>query len=88
MNKNKYKTQSLALASAIFTTSVAFLDSIEKDYSTNRATFCFTFTNKSNLDKIIKSFWNKDLNVDCLTYFENIKQIKNRLYAEKGIYEK
>ena len=88
MKINQYKTQSLALASALLATSSASLSSITIDQFSRRATFCFNHSDQLKLEKNIQRFWDKDLLVDCSTYFETVKHIKNRLYSEKGTYEK
>jgi hypothetical protein len=88
MKINQYKTQSLALASALLATSSASLSSISIDQFSQRATFCFNHSNQSKIEEIIQRFWGKNLPVDCSTYFEALKHIKNQLYSEKGTYEK
>lgn len=81
MNKDKniYSTQSLALASAIQLVSTSKLQSIERSPD-GKATFVFDRTDE--LDKVIELFWQKNLLIDAFSYFEALRYIKSRLYAE------
>lgn len=77
MDKSKlYKTNSLALASAI---SLFFpVIEIEKDELENNCAFCFEDT--PQLRELISNYWNKKLLVDASEHFDQIKTLKARIY--------
>lgn len=78
-DKNYYKTTSLALAAAIVATSSAKLSHIESGHQ--KATF--VFERSPHLDQVIERFWQKNLPIDCQTYFEALRYVKSRLYEGK-----
>lgn len=80
MNQNEYATSSLSLAAAIQVASKSKLQSVSKPQESHRAIFVFNKT--EDLPEVIQRFWQKSLNVDALSFFETIKQIKSRLYEE------
>jgi len=81
INQDKYqKVTSLALATAIQLASKDKLLRVEK--VTDRQ-FAFVFENTSDVSQIAYKFWNKDLLLDALSYFETLRYIKSRLYSEK-----
>jgi hypothetical protein len=82
--ENEYRTQSLALASALHTVSTAKLQYIEISPSNKRATFVFDRTKDTSFDDIVARFWARELSVDVSTYFEVLKQVKARLFEEIG----
>lgn len=43
----------------------------------------FVFKREDGLDKLIESFWSNTLRVSPLTYFQQLKILKSRLYQEK-----
>jgi|GEM_PF-1346880 len=83
MTSQTFSTQSLALACAIQTVSLAKLSSIELSPESSRATFFFDRSQDTQLSTIIAQFWAKQLPVDALSYFETLKYFKSRLYQEK-----
>lgn len=72
---NKYKTNSLSLASAL--SLFLPITSIEKDL-TNNCLFCFDDT--PQLRELISNFWNKNLQVDASEYFSQTKTLKARIH--------
>lgn len=74
-NKNTYQTNSLALASAI-SLFIPLLE-ISKD---DNGHCIFSFSQTSELNKIIENYWNKNLSVDALEHFTQIKSLKARIY--------
>lgn len=40
----------------------------------------FVFKRDINLDKLVQSFWKREIQVEPLAYFNQIKVIKSRLY--------
>ena len=84
MNKDYYKTQSLPLAASLQVISLSKLELVEFSPDSNRATFYFDRSKDPQFDDILAQFWARQLMVDAQTYFEAIKQIKNRMYEERN----
>ena len=81
MNKDTlglYSTSDLALASVI--SLYHPLWAVDK---TNPQKAEFIFKREEGIDKLIESFWRKELQVEPLTYFNQIKIIKSRLYENE-----
>ena len=76
MNDKYYKTNDLALATAL---QVVYepARSIDK---TNRSQSEFIFRNSKKLQDYVNKFWRKELLVDPLSYFNELKNIKTRIY--------
>lgn len=72
----KYKTNSLSLASAL--SLFLPITSIEKDSANNNCLFYFDDT--PELQKLISSFWNRNLLVDASGYFAQTKTLKARIH--------
>lgn len=75
LHKNTYQTNSLALASAI--SLFIPLSSIEKDL---QGRCVFTFPQSRELDELVTKYWNKELRVNALEHFTQIKSLKARIY--------
>lgn len=74
----QYETSDLALASFI---SLHFpLDSVDKTIPTKAQ---FIFKRSEELDKLIESYWKRELRVEPQMYFQSLKVLKNRLYASE-----
>ena len=73
---NKYKTNSLSLASAL--SLFLSITSIEKDPINNNCLFCFDDT--PQLRQLISDFWNKNLQVDASDFFSQTKTLKARIH--------
>lgn len=73
---NIYKTNSLALASAI-SLSFPIID-IEKNVTEKNCVFCFE--DSPQLREQISNYWNKKLLVDACDHFDQIKTLKARIY--------
>ena len=74
---NYYSTSDLALASAI---SLHYpLQAIDRQ---NPHKAQFLFKRDEQLDKLIESYWRGELQVEPQTYFNQLKNIKARLYSE------
>lgn len=73
---NKYKTNSLSLASAL--SLFLTITSVEKDTTNNNCLFCFDDT--PQLRQLISDFWNKNLQVDASEYFSQTKTLKARIH--------
>ena len=73
-----YSTSDLSCATAI---SLFFpLCAIDKSNPNKKAEFLFKREGK--LDELIESFWRGELRVDPLKYFNQLKNIKSRLYEK------
>lgn len=72
-----YRTADLALAAAI--SIFVPLEAIDKtDY--RRAYFVFPYTEE--LEELVAAFWRKELKVEPQAYFDQLRAIKTRLYAQ------
>lgn len=73
-----YSTSDLSLASAI---SLYYpLDVIDK---TNPRKALFLFKRDKSLDQFIEVYWRGELKVNPISYFNELKIIKSRLYSER-----
>jgi len=77
---NYYSTADLALSATI-----SLFIPIEKVIKTNSRRALFLFRKSKRLKNLINSYWKNRLLVDPQRYFQQLKLIKNRLYAEKRI---
>ena len=76
VNKNLYKTNSLALAGVIN----IFLPMQEVDKSNPKESE-FIFVDSGELQGVVKSFWDRTLTVSPMEYFQSLKEVKTRLYS-------
>ena len=83
INKNYYKTSSLATAAAIQAASTAPLEFIDFT-NPKRAEFVFDRTKDPSFNDIVSRFWSRTLPIDAATYFDALRSIKSRLYEEKN----
>jgi len=78
MNSQYYKTSDLALATTI---SLSFpIESIDK---THPHRVFFVFRRNKNLDVLIKSYWRQELKIEPQKFFNQLKSMKTRIYAER-----
>ena len=71
-----FTTNSLSLAAAL---SLTFpIESVDKT-DPRKAQFVFKMT--PELDEQVNQFWRQEMRVDPLKYFDEIRNIKSRLYA-------
>ena len=83
MNQNQYfSTTSLSLAAAIQVSSASKLQFVDRTDNSDKAGFVFDRT--EDLDRVVQLFWQRQLPLDALTYFEAIKYVKARLYEDMG----
>ncbi|MBI2038908.1 MAG: hypothetical protein HYT22_01330 [Candidatus Niyogibacteria bacterium] len=76
-SKDFYRTADLALAAAL--SLFVPLEAIDKtDY--RRA--YFVFPHSEELDELVAAFWRKELKVEPQAYFDELRAIKTRLYAQ------
>lgn len=76
--KDYYKTTDLALATAI-----SLWYPIEAIDRTNPNKAEFLFKREEGLDEVVEAFWKRALKVDALSYFNQLKVVKSRLYEER-----
>jgi len=75
--KTTFETTDLALATAIsLWLPITALDRNDPNK------IVFHFNRESDLDSLIETFWRRELKVDALTYFNQIKLIKSRIYEK------
>lgn len=73
-----YSTSDLALATAI-----SLWHPIEVIDRTNPNKAEFLFKREDGIDKVIEAFWKRQLKIDALTFFNQLKAVKAQLY-ERG----
>jgi hypothetical protein len=71
-----FETSDISLANTI----CCFGGKIEAINKTNPSRAIFIFKRSKKLDALIQGFWTHTLQVDPLNYFNNLKEIKTRLY--------
>lgn len=75
-----FSTSDLALAGAI---ALYFpLEAIDKTQNQYKAQFLFK--RDRSLDKLVEAYWRGELKVEPQTYFNQLKNIKARLYSDGG----
>ncbi len=80
MNKdNKYfETKSFALSATLISLGIP-LDNVVKDFH-GKATFSFLRTD-GDFDEILSKFWKKELRIEPISFFENQRFLKSRIYG-------
>lgn len=76
MNDNFLVSSDLALVAALCTLGHK-LNAIDKN---NKKVF-FSFERTTDLETDVSKFWNHELNIDPLRYFNCLKEIKTRIYS-------
>lgn len=77
-NNDFYTTSSLSLAATI---SLRYpIEAIDK---TNPNKALFLFKREEGLDDLVESFWRREQRVEPQTYFDQLKNIKTRLYGNE-----
>jgi len=75
--KNYYQTSDLAL---VTTLSLFYpIDSVDK---THPRRVLFVFKRNEKLNEIIKCYWHGELKVEPQKFFNQLKNIKTRIYAQ------
>jgi len=77
-SENYYQTSDLSLSATI--ALYLPLDSVDK---TNPTKAQFIFKRSKELDKLIESYWKRELRVDPQIYYQSLKILKNRLYSSE-----
>lgn len=77
-NENQYfETTDLGLGTTIVTLGFT-LDSLDRS---NPSRVRFIFRKQDGLDEVVRAYWQKELAVEPLSYFNNIRLMKNRIYS-------
>jgi len=77
--KNIYRTSDLALAATI---SISYpIQAIDR--VTNFSKAYFLFRRAKELEQLIEKYWRQELRVEPQAYFNQLKIIKARLYANE-----
>ena len=79
MDNQFYKTADLALVAVLL---LFIPDSLEVVDRGNPYRVLFCFGKSPELDSLVKRYWSRELQVEPLTFFNQIKQVKVRIYAE------
>jgi len=77
---NKYfESSDISLAAALITAGypVSHLDKQEP------SKVKFVFSRDDGMDDIIQLYWNNQLKLPLLTFFNNLKMLKNRIYSDE-----
>ena len=77
MSMNTYATQDLPLAATLVALGYSLIG-IERT-NPKRAGFCFTLN--SELEAIIEKYHSGKVRIEPRTYFDSLRQVKNRLYG-------
>jgi len=79
MENNYYKTADLALVAVLL---LFIPDSLEVVDRGNPHKVLFCFGKSSDLDSLVKRYWSRELTVEPQAFFNQLKQVKVRIYAE------
>lgn len=71
----EYSTRDMGLATAI-----SLFSPIQMIDKSNPKKAEFTFINSDKIKQIVDSFWKNNLKIDALTFFNQLKIVKTRLY--------
>ncbi len=74
-----YKTADLALVAVLL---LFIPDSLEVCDRTNPHKVLFAFKRSDELDELIAKYWKRELQVEPQAFFNEVKQVKVRIYAE------
>ena len=79
MENNYYKTADLALVAVLL---LFIPDSLEVVDRGNPHKVLFRFGKSPDLDSLVKRYWSRELQVEPQAFFNEVKQVKVRIYAE------
>ena len=79
MENNYYKTADLALVAVLL---LFIPDSLEVVDRENPHKVLFCFGKSPDLDSLVKRYWSRELQVEPQAFFNEVKQVKVRIYAE------
>jgi len=76
----KFSTFDLGLATTLLTLNYELIE-LEK---TNPKKTRFVFKESGDINQTINHYWNNEITVSALSFFNNLKTLKNRLYSDNG----
>jgi len=76
--KTYYTTQNLALAATLY-----LWHPLEGIVRKDPRKVDFQFPQNQDIDKLVDSFWRKEVKVEPLSYFEALKVLKSRIYGDR-----
>jgi hypothetical protein len=79
MENNYYKTADLALVAVLL---LFIPDSLEVVDRGNPYKVLFCFGKSPDLETLVKRYWSRELQVEPQAFFNEVKQVKVRIYAE------
>ena len=79
MDNQFYKTADMALVAVLL---LFIPDSLEVVDRGNPYKVLFCFGKSPELDSLVKRYWSRELQVEPQAFFNQIKQVKVRIYAE------
>lgn len=79
MKNNYYKTADLALVAVLL---LFIPDSLEVVDRGNPHKVLFCFGKSRELDSLVKRYWSRELQIEPQAFFNQLKQVKVRIYAE------
>lgn len=79
MDNQFYKTADLALVAVLL---LFIPDSLEVVDRGNPYKVLFCFGKSPELDSLVKRYWSRELQVEPQAFFNQLKQVKVRIYAE------
>ena len=79
MENNYYKTADLALVAVLL---LFIPDSLEVVDRGNPRKVLFCFGKSPDLDSLVKRYWSREVQVEPQAFFNEVKQVKVRIYAE------
>ncbi|MEK7095640.1 MAG: DUF5659 domain-containing protein [Patescibacteria group bacterium] len=77
INDEYYETSDLSLA-----TTLSLFKRIEKFDNTNPMRVIFCFKKSPELMTMVSSYWSGEIKVDPLSYFNQMKAFKTRIYSK------
>lgn len=83
IDKNIKLTELYFSSDLALVTAISLYYPVEAIDRTNPSKAEFIFKREQGLDQIIEAFWRKQLQVDALTYFSQLKHIKSRIYESQ-----
>ena len=79
MDNQFYKTADLALVAVLL---LFIPDSLKVVDRGNPHKVLFCFGKSPDLDSLVKRYWSRELQVEPQAFFNELKQVKVRIYAE------
>jgi len=77
MKDEYYITSDLGLA-----TTLSLFTKIKGTDKSNPRRVMFSFQNTAEVNKMVKDYWDKKLKVEPLTYYMQMRSIKNMIYEQ------